>query len=277
MVGTGRSAAWLARLVWDQEVPGSNPGAPTQWPEWNSYHHRCRKLGVSVTIIPTGLPEHLEATDRAELVVTETHDETRSRRVRWASVIMVLVAACLLAIGVVHYSSAPTRTSGGRPGSTSSTPACTGAIVKLLGVSPIPGGLGHAGLLVRTSVTSSSTCTMSGYPIVGEELTNHSTSMASDMRLGYLGGFAKAKGPLPQLSITTRSRGVSFTIQMPGCNGPRPMVKAIRFTLPGSRGALTARSMREGGIGVINNFGIYCGKPFVTPLVKGSSGDSDWR
>ncbi len=31
MEGTGRSAAWLARLVWDQEVPGSNPGAPTQF------------------------------------------------------------------------------------------------------------------------------------------------------------------------------------------------------------------------------------------------------
>jgi len=27
---TGRSAAWLARLLWEQEVPGSNPGAPTQ-------------------------------------------------------------------------------------------------------------------------------------------------------------------------------------------------------------------------------------------------------
>jgi hypothetical protein len=25
----GRSAAWLARLLWEQEVPGSNPGVPT--------------------------------------------------------------------------------------------------------------------------------------------------------------------------------------------------------------------------------------------------------
>ena len=38
MVGTGRSAAWLARLVWDQEVPGSNPGAPTTWTLWNCAH-----------------------------------------------------------------------------------------------------------------------------------------------------------------------------------------------------------------------------------------------
>jgi hypothetical protein len=118
---------------------------------------------------------------------------------------------------------------------------------------------------------------MSGYPIVGEELTSGSTAMASDMRLGYLGGFAKANAPLPRLSITSRSRVVSFTIQMPGCNGPRPMANAIRITLPGSRGALTARSMYEGGIGVIKGFGIYCGQPFVTPLVKGSSGNFDWR
>ncbi len=27
---SGRSAAWLARVNWDHEVPGSNPGAPTR-------------------------------------------------------------------------------------------------------------------------------------------------------------------------------------------------------------------------------------------------------
>ena len=25
---TGRGAAWLARVLWEHEVPGSNPGAP---------------------------------------------------------------------------------------------------------------------------------------------------------------------------------------------------------------------------------------------------------
>ncbi len=28
---TGYSAVWLARLLWEQEVPGSNPGTPTTW------------------------------------------------------------------------------------------------------------------------------------------------------------------------------------------------------------------------------------------------------
>ena len=32
---SGRSAAWLARLVRDQEVEGSNPFAPTTYPETN--------------------------------------------------------------------------------------------------------------------------------------------------------------------------------------------------------------------------------------------------
>ena len=29
--GSGRSAAWLARLPWEQEVAGSNPAAPTMY------------------------------------------------------------------------------------------------------------------------------------------------------------------------------------------------------------------------------------------------------
>ncbi len=31
-IGSGRGAAWLARLLGVQEVPGSNPGGPTNLP-----------------------------------------------------------------------------------------------------------------------------------------------------------------------------------------------------------------------------------------------------
>jgi len=229
-----------------------------------------------VTITPTGQPQ-VKMPDPAELLIEEARKASRRRRTHLASMFSVLVAVCLIAIGIVHYTSSPTRTSSGHPDSSSRVLTCPSALVKLLGVSVIPGGLGHAGLLVRTSVTSSPRCTMSGYPIVEEELTSGTTAKASDMRLGYLGGFAEASAPLPRLSITSRSREVSFTIQMAGCNGPRPSANAIRITLPGSRGALTARSMYEGGIGVIRGFGIYCGHLFVTPLVKGSSGNVGWR
>jgi hypothetical protein len=163
------------------------------------------------------------------------------------------------------------KASNGHSNTSAKALTCPSARVKLLGVSAISGGLGHAGLIVKTSVSSSSACTMSGYPIVGEELTSHSTVMASDVRLGYLGGWATS-APLPRLSITARSRVVSFTIQSAGCNGPRPSTNAIQITLPGSRETLTARSFYEAGVGVIRGFGIYCGHLFVTPLVKGSSG-----
>jgi hypothetical protein len=208
--------------------------------------------------------------DPAELLIKEAREKTRLRRVRWASLFTLLIAACLIAVGVVHFTSSPTKTSSGNTSAKALT--CPSARVKLLGVSAIAGGLGHEGVLVRASVTSSPACTMNGYPIVGDELTSHSTVMASEMRLGYLGGFANSIAPLPRLSITSRPRVVSFTIQMAGCNGPRPSVNAIQITLPGSRETLTARSLYEAGVGVIRGFGIYCSHLFVTPLVKGASG-----
>ena len=226
-----------------------------------------------MTIAPTGPPEQAVMPDPAELLIKEAREKARRRRrLRWTSLFTLLIAACLVGIGIVHYTSSPPRTSSGNSDTSAKALTCPSARVKLLRVLAISGGLGHAGLLVRASVASSLACTMSGYPIVGEELTSRSTAMASEMRLGYLGGWATG-APLPRLSITSRPRVVSFTIQSAGCNGPRPSTNAIQITLPGSRATLTARSFYEGGVGVIRGFGIYCGHLFVTPLVKGSSGN----
>ena len=227
-----------------------------------------------MTITPTEQPVQSAISDPTELLIKEARDNARRRHTRRASTFSVLVAACLIAIGIVHYAFSPTKSNNGRSDSSSRALTCPNALVKLIGVSAIPGGLGHAGLLVRASVTSSTACTMSGYPIVGVELSNRPTAMASDMRLGYLGGFANASAPLPRISITSRSRSVSFTIQMAGCNA-RPPANAISIALPGSRGSVKARSMYEPGIGVIRGFGVYCGHLFVTPLVKGSNGNGN--
>lgn len=179
--------------------------------------------------------------------------------------VLLIAAACFTTIGIVHYTSSPTRAL-----------TCPTARVKLLGVTAISGGMGHGGVVVRASVTSSSACTMSGYPIVGVELTSHSTAMASHVRNAYLGGFENANAPLPQISITSRSHVVSFTVQWATGNGPIcPQMKAFQITLPGSRGLLTARSVYEVPFGLIRGrgLGIYCGNLQVTPLIKGSSGN----
>lgn len=226
-----------------------------------------------MTITPTGQPGLVVMPDPAELLIKEAREKTRRRRLRWTSLFILLAVACLIAIGIVHFTSSPTRTSGGNSDTSAKALTCPSARVKSLRVSAISGGLGHAGLLVRASVTSSPACTMSGYPIVGAQLTSHSTVIAADVRLGYLGGWATS-APLPRLSITPRPRVVSFTIQMAGCNRPRPSASAYQITLPGSRDTLTARSFYEVGVGVIRGFGIFCGHLFVTPLVKGSSGNA---
>ena len=115
---------------------------------------------------------------------------------------------------------------------------------------------------------------MSGYPIVGAQLTSHSTAMASDVREIYLGGGLTTDAPLPRLSITSRPRVVSFTIEWVGGNGPTcPRVNSMRITLPGTQEVLTPRTMYEANVGVTRLSGIiYCGDLQVTPLVKSSSG-----
>lgn len=212
-----------------------------------------------------------------EALIKEARVLARRRRRRQGFIVITLVAvACLIVIGVNRFSS--TTTSSGHNDASAATAAltCPSARVKLLGVTGLPGGLGNGGLLVRASVSSPVACTMSGYPIVGVQLTSHATATARDVRNAYLGGGMRTNAPIPRLSITSRQRDVSFTVDMnSGGNGPTcPWINSIQIRLPGSRDVLTAGSMYQAGIGVTRGMGIYCGQLQVTPLVKGSSGRS---
>lgn len=222
-------------------------------------------------------PSHTTTNDLLdeEALIEEARQRARRRRhLRFRIAIVLFAAACLIAAGIVHYASSPTRTRSGRPDASAKTLTCPSARVKLLGVTALAGAAVYGGLIVRASVTSSPACTMSGYPIVGAVLTSHSTTMASDVRETYLGGGMTTTAPLPRLSMTSRPRVVSFTIQWVGGNGPTcPRVNSIHITLPGSREILTPRTMYEANVGVIGLSGIiYCGHLNATPLVKGSSG-----
>ena len=67
-----RSSAWLEHLVWDQDVAGSNPVAPTIVPEGNG-------VGVPGTIIchgPTDLPSLLTS-----VVGSRTTSDDAARRI----------------------------------------------------------------------------------------------------------------------------------------------------------------------------------------------------
>jgi hypothetical protein len=185
------------------------------------------------------------------------------RRRRGILVIAIIAALLLTVIVVVH-----------RASPTSSAPMCPSARVRLLTVTSIPGGLGHAGVVVRTSVSSPERCTISGFPTVDAGLSGGSSAKAIDVRDAYLGGVARVSAPLPRLTITSRPRIASFTIQWADGNGPTcPTVVAIHYSLPGLKGVQTARSMYD-GLGNTRFMGIYCHYLSVTPLVKGSTGST---
>lgn len=207
--------------------------------------------------------------DEEALVKADRVFSRRGRR-RDLLVIGLIAAVALIVIGVVHRT--PTRT---RP-TTPAAMTCPRVKVKMLALTAIPGGLGHAGLLVRSSVSSYEPCTISGYPTVDAGLSGQSTATATDVRIAYLGGVAtRVSAPLPRLTITSRPRVASFTIQWADGNGPTcPAVDEIQFSLPGSTVVQTARSMYEPGVGNTRFMGIYCSHLSVTPLVKGSSGSA---
>ena len=209
-----------------------------------------------------------------EALIEEARERARGRRHRRVRIAVILVAsACAAVFGIVHRSASPTRTSGDRPSASATVLTCPDARVKLLGVSALNGAAVYSGVLVRASVVSSPACTMSGYPIVGADLTSHATAVASMVRATYLGGGLSTAARLPRLSMTSRARVVSFTLEFVTGNGPTcPRVNSITITLPGTREVLTTRPIfNAGGLALPMKF-IYCGDLQVTPLVDGASG-----
>jgi hypothetical protein len=212
-----------------------------------------------------------------EALIEEARERARRRRhLRFKMALVFVAAAFLVVAGIVGYSLSSSKTGIDHSDTSARAPSCLHARVKLLGVTAIPGAAVDAGLLARASVSSPLACSISGYPIVGAELTSGSTAMASNSRNGYLpGGIETLKGPLPRISITSRPRVVSFTLEWISGDGPRcPQIKAIQFTLPGSKATLASRSMYEPGVGVVRGMGIDCGFLQVRPLVNGSSGNA---
>jgi hypothetical protein len=227
-----------------------------------------------MTAIKQLAPRTTDLLDEEALIKEARVLSRRRRRRRGLLVITLAAVACLIVVGVDRFSSA-TASSGKNDAAAASALACPSARVKLLGVTGMEGGSGHGGLLVRASVSSSAACTMSGYPIVGAQLTSHSTAMAIGVRNAYLAGGMATNAPLPRISIASRPRVLSFTVQMNdggGIPSTCPSINSIQITLPGSLGTLTARTMYQVNVGVTRGMGNYCGHLLVTPLVTGSSG-----
>jgi hypothetical protein len=235
-------------------------------------------LEKTMTSITQLAPSTYDLLDE-EALIKEARVLSRSRRRRRGLLVITLVAAaCLIVVGVDRF--APATASSGHNDASGSAVAitCPNALVKLLGVTSIPGAAVTAGILVRASVSTSVACAMSGYPTVQARLTNLSTAVAGDERTGIFGGLPvspKSNSAFPRIPITSHPRVVSFTVEFISGNGPScPRIDSVQLSLPGSPLNISTRTMREGGRVGSQPLGIYCGYLYVTPLVKGSSGTS---
>lgn len=196
----------------------------------------------------------------------------RSRRRRGMILVAIVAAASLIAVGLGGFSSS-TAPPGPRD---TSMMTCPSARVKLLSATSIPGAAVTAGVLVRASVSSRVSCTMSGYPTVEARLSSLSDATARDERTGIFGGLpysSSASREPPRIIIASHTRLVSFTVDfLSGDGSTCPRIESILVSLPGLRLSSTVRTMRQGGRVGGQQLGIYCGFLDVTPLVKGSSG-----
>src|ERR1039458_9909183 len=110
-----------------------------------------------MTITPTEQTKSIDTLEPLELLIKEARTASRRRRLGWFAVFVVIAIAASLVVALIVGISKPAAQLGS-PNSSSRVLTCPSALVKLLGVSAISGGLGHAGLLVRASVTSSTAC-----------------------------------------------------------------------------------------------------------------------
>jgi hypothetical protein len=66
---TGRSAAWLARLLWEQEAGGSNPPVPTRKGPLSGLFCLQRCAGLANALVPERLEEVLQEDGSLALLV----------------------------------------------------------------------------------------------------------------------------------------------------------------------------------------------------------------
>lgn len=210
-----------------------------------------------------------------EALIEEARRQSRRRRRRVGAVsFSAIVVVGLVGIGAYRLVAAPAGASGS--GATPSpVAACSQVHVTYLGADAFPGAAVSAGVLVKTSVSSATSCFLRGFATMSALFRGGSSATASPLRVGIFGGApSKRSGsPLPSLDISRRPKIVSFTVEWVTGNGNRcPRIDALTFTMPGSHHAQVVHSFFNGGVGNTTFFGISCGQLSVTPLVAGSTG-----
>jgi hypothetical protein len=225
------------------------------------------------SLVPSGLTPRSLFDEEA--LIEEARRQSRRRRRRvGAIVVSAALVAGLVGIGAYRLVTTPAGTNGsGAP--PSPIAACSRVQVTYLGADAFPGAAVSAGILVKASVSSVTSCFLRGYATMSALFRGGSSATASPIRLGIFGGAPskRSSAPLPSLDISNHPRIVSFTVAWVTGNGNRcPRIDALRFTVPGSHNAQVIRSFYNGGVGNTSYFGISCGQLSVTPLVAGSTG-----
>lgn len=225
------------------------------------------------SLVPPGLTPRSLFDEEALIEEARRQSRRRRRRVGAIAVSAALVAG-LVGIGAYRLVIAPAG-AGGSGAPPTPVAACSRVHVAYLGADAFPGAAVSAGILVKASVSSVTSCLLRGYATMSALFRGGSSATASPIRFGIFGGAPskRSSAPLPSLDISSHPKIVSFTVAWVTGNGSScPRIDALRFMIPGSHSTIAIHSFYNGGVGNTSFFGISCGQLSVTPLVAGRTG-----
>jgi hypothetical protein len=202
-----------------------------------------------------------------EALIREARRHARRQMLKRASIIAVAFAVATVGwLGFNHFTRNPPVRDPGAALAAVNLPKCLNAHASMQGSINGQGAAVTYGYIVQVLVSSSHSCTLTGFPIVtATVIGRHGIVSATDRISGVIGGLPAGSklAAAPRIAVRPAEHVISFALEFVSGNGGQcPAIGTVRATIPGTGTPLPVPLPHLD----------YCGYLDVTPLVNGPTG-----